>query len=132
MTTGVSTFVAYGVLLAVAPLTTLHAQPAKSIEVASVRPSGNTIAESNLDSVPGRLTATNITVRELIRFAYGLKDFQIQSAPKCVDSARFDIVAKTAGGQASGLDDEKSLVREFLGDRFQLRSEEHTSELQSH
>ena len=60
-------------------------------------------------------------MRELIRFAYGVKDFQIQSAPKCVDSARFDIVAKTAGGQASGLDDEKSLVREFLGDRFQLR-----------
>jgi uncharacterized protein (TIGR03435 family) len=84
------------------------------------QPSRGNFADSKLDSVRGRLTATNITVRELIRFAYGVKDFQIESAPKWIDSERFDIVAKSVSSQEKGLEDEKSLIRELLADRFQL------------
>lgn len=98
----------------------MPAQPAKSIEAASIKPSRNTMADSNLDSVRGRLTATNISLRELIRFAYEAKDFQIDSAPKWADSQRFDIIVTRTGGQTNSLDDEKSLVRELLADRFQL------------
>jgi hypothetical protein len=43
-------------------VTMVRAQDSKLIEVASVKPSGKSMAESNLDSVQGRLTATNITV----------------------------------------------------------------------
>ncbi len=43
------------------------------IEAASIRPSGNTKAEANLNSTPGWLSATNVTVGYLIRFAYGLQ-----------------------------------------------------------
>jgi hypothetical protein len=43
----------------------------QAFEVASIKLSRDSSAESNLDSAPGgRLTATNITVRELIRLAY--------------------------------------------------------------
>ena len=72
----------------------VRAQPSKLIEVASVKPSHNTLADSNLDSVRGRLTATNITVRELIRLAYGVRDYQVERAPKWVDSERFDVTAR--------------------------------------
>jgi uncharacterized protein (TIGR03435 family) len=96
------------------------AQPSQTLEVASVKPSRNTTAESNLDSVRGRLTATNITVRELIRLAYGVKDYQIAHAPGWLDSERFDIVAKAISGKTNSLEDEKSLLRELLTDRFQL------------
>jgi uncharacterized protein (TIGR03435 family) len=50
------------------------AQPSQTLDVASVKASRNTTADSNLDSVRGRLTATNVTVKELIRLAYGVKD----------------------------------------------------------
>jgi uncharacterized protein (TIGR03435 family) len=96
------------------------AQPPQTLEVASVKPSHNTTADSNLDSVRGRLTATNITVRELIRLAYGVKDYQIGRAPGWIASQRFDIAAKSVSGNANSLDDEKSLVRELLSERFQL------------
>ena len=95
-------------------------QESKLIEVAYVKPSRNDTADSNLDSVRGRLTATNITVRELIRLAYGVRDYQIRQAPKWVDSERFDIAVKSVSVNAKSLEDEKSLVRELLADRFQL------------
>jgi uncharacterized protein (TIGR03435 family) len=66
------------------------------------------------------LTATNITVRELIRLAYGVRDYQIRKTPKWVDSERFDIAVKSVSVIAKSLEDEKALVRELLADRFQL------------
>ena len=107
-----------GVVLA--SLGAAWAQPSQTLEVASVKPSHNTTADSNLDSMRGRLTATNITVRELIRLAYGVKDYQIGRAPGWIDSQRFDIAAKSVSDKANSPDNEKSLVRELLSDRFQL------------
>ena len=104
-------------------------QESKLIEVAYVKPSRNDTADSNLDSVRGRLTATNITVRELIRLAYGVRDYQIREAPKWVDSERFDIAAKSVSGNAKNLEDEKSLVRELLADRFQLTTHRETKQM---
>jgi uncharacterized protein (TIGR03435 family) len=106
--------------MVLAPLGGGWAQPSQTLDVASVKASRNTTADSNLDSVRGRLTATNITVKELIRLAYGVKDYQIGRAPGWVDYERFDIAAKSVSGKGNSLEDEKSLVRELLADRFQL------------
>jgi uncharacterized protein (TIGR03435 family) len=59
-------------------------------------------------------------VKELIRLAYGVKDYQIGRAPGWVDNERFDIAAKSANDRGNSLEDEKSLVRELLAGRFQL------------
>src|SRR5262249_31868215 len=114
---------------AVAPVIGVWAQPPKLIEVASVKPSRNTSAGSNLDSIRGRLTATNITVRELIRLAYGVRDYQLRQAPRWIDSERFDIAAKSLDGNAQSVQDEKSLVRELLADRFQLATHLETKQM---
>jgi len=106
--------------MALASLGGAPAQPSQTLDVASVKASRNTTADSNIDSVRGRLTATNITVKELIRLAYGVKDYQIGRAPGWVDSERFDIAAKIVSGKGNSPEDEKSLVRELLADRFQL------------
>ncbi len=97
-----------------------HGLQSKWIEVASIKRSSNNLAESNLDSVRGRLTATNITIRELIRLAYGVRDYQIEQAPKWADNDRFDLAVKTVSGERGNLEDEKSIVRELLVDRFRL------------
>ena len=102
-----------------------------SFEVASIRPAHRNSADSNLDSAPGgRLTATNITIRELIRLAYDVKDYQIERAPGWVDSDRYDIAAKTADTARKSLEDERSLVRSLLVERFQLQTHLETKQAQ--
>jgi uncharacterized protein (TIGR03435 family) len=101
----------------------------QTLEVASVKPSGNSTAESNVDSVRGRLTATDITVKELICLAYSVKDYQIARAPRWIDNERFHIEAKSTSGQSNSLGDAKSLVRELLADRFQLTTHRESKEL---
>jgi len=92
----------------------------KLIEVASIRPSRDSKSEANLNSTLGRITATNVTVGYLIRFAYGLKDYQIERVPGWADRDLYDIVAKIAGAPSTNIEDEKALVRGLLADRFQL------------
>ena len=56
--------------VALASLGGARAQPSQTLEVASEKASRNPAAGSNLESLRGRLTATNITLKELIRLAY--------------------------------------------------------------
>src|SRR5580698_5696718 len=42
----------------------------------------------------GRLIADNISVKQLIRYAYGLSDFQIAGGPRWIESERFNVLAK--------------------------------------
>jgi uncharacterized protein (TIGR03435 family) len=106
-------------------------QPSEGFEVASIRPSRNSNAGSNLDSAPGgRLTATNITVKYLIRLAYGVKDYQIEKAPGWIDSEPYDIAAKSASGRNKNLEEEKSLLRDLLVSRFQLTTHRETKQMQ--
>src|SRR5258708_12464746 len=48
----------------------------------------------------GRFTATNVTLRVLIRSAYAVQDSQIVAGPKWVNADRFNIVAKGDVGQS--------------------------------
>ena len=105
--------------IALVCVVSLWSRQSKTIEVASIKPSHDAMADSNLDSVRGRLTATNITVRELIRLAYGVRDYQITQAPKWLASDRFDIAAKSVTNSHT-LENLRSLVRELLADRFKL------------
>lgn len=59
-------------------------------------------------------------MRELIRLAYSVRDYQIGRAPGWIDSARFDITAKSVSSNTNSLEYEKSLVCELLSDRFRL------------
>ncbi len=101
-------------LLALVLASSISAQTVRTVEVASVKPSSSKSAESNLDSTPGRLTATNITVMELIRLAYTVKDYQVQRAPGWLESERYDIAAKVSGGNSKNLEEERAVARELL------------------
>jgi uncharacterized protein (TIGR03435 family) len=116
-------------LLAIILAFSSGAQTVRTLEVASVKPSGNKNADSNLDSTPGRLTANNITVMELIRLAYTVKDHQVQRAPGWLDSERYDIAAKVSGGYSKNLEEERAVVRELLAGRFQLATHRETKQV---
>ena len=105
------------------------AQTPQAFDVASIRPNHSGSTDSNVDSTAGgRLTVTNETLRELIKLAFSVKDYQISGAPGWIDSERYDIVAKTASAVKLSLEDEKSLLRALLADRFAMKSHLETKE----
>lgn len=75
----------------------------------------------------GPLTATNVTLRELIDYAYQRHAFdkrEVTGGPEWVDAERFDVVAPLPGDLAVAPDgamhETWSLVRRLLADRFAL------------
>jgi uncharacterized protein (TIGR03435 family) len=107
----------------------LLAASAQEFEVVSIRPNRSGATDSNLDSLPGgRLSATNITVRELIRLAYGVKDYQIERAPGWIDTERYDIAATGSAGRKASMAGEQGRVRAMLAERFQLKAHRESRE----
>lgn len=96
-----------------------------AFEVASVKPTahGRTPdgwSHSSIDiPSPGRLVAANSSISECIRFAYGLKDYQL-SGPEWLnsDAASFDIEAKAAPGTSRK--EMREMLKTLLADRFKL------------
>src|SRR5207244_13290253 len=78
----------------------LWAQAADSptFDVASVKANHSSDEESASFVQPGgRYTATNVTLRMLVKSAYGLHDHQLIGGPSWINSERFDIAAKAEG-----------------------------------
>jgi len=111
------------------------AQPAPAFEVASVKPSSPN-SSSPLGMIPlvipapnGRLTATNVPLRLLVRMAYGVQDFQIDGGPSWQMSQRFDITAKAEDGAAATMQAMFPMLKTLLADRFKLRVHTETREM---
>ena len=118
-----------GVLLAGSLLLTHAAAQDPAFDVASIRPNTSD-ARPGFRALPtGRLTATNIPLRQIIRRAYKLHDAQVIGAPAWVANERFDIDARTATAPAGGPDAVFPLLRPLLRDRFLLRAHMETREL---
>jgi bla regulator protein blaR1 len=72
-----------------------------SFEVASVKRSDPNATKTRVSIAPGgRFTATNATVKMLIRQAFDLRDYRISGGPQWLDSENYDIEAKAGGGVA--------------------------------
>lgn len=105
------------------------------IDVASVRPN-RTGGRSTILFEPanGRPTATNVTLKYLIKWAYNVEDYQISGGPKWIDSASFDIRATLVHDvRLNGSPVQRSYFREMiqplLADRFKLVVHRTTREL---
>jgi uncharacterized protein (TIGR03435 family) len=106
-----------------------------AFEVASVKPnrSGELFVRMQM---PGndRFAATNVPVRELIRFAYDVQDVRLLGGPDWIRSERFDIAAKAeqpfpAWGPAGPPMPLLLMMRALLADRFGLMVHQETREL---
>ena len=118
---------------------------APAFEVASIKPNNSGDGRVMLGNQPGRFTATNVTLRMLIRNAYQLQDFQISGGPGWLNSDHFDIVAKidpavqesinaARGGigpaavPGQGPNPLQLMIRSLLADRFKLVAHNETKE----
>jgi uncharacterized protein (TIGR03435 family) len=91
-----------------------------TFEVASVKPSAPGQEIISWDITPdGRFTARNLTVRNLIRFAFGLGELQLTGGPGWIASQGFDIQAKPA--ESVSRDQALPMMQSLLADRFHLK-----------
>src|SRR5579863_1876442 len=68
--------------------------------VVSIKPNQSSDDRFMLRPMPGGgLTATGITLKMLVMFAYGVASYQISGAPAWMGADRWDIEAKTDGVQ---------------------------------
>jgi uncharacterized protein (TIGR03435 family) len=101
------------------------AENSPAFEVASVKPAapitGNMIRVMMRggpgSNDPGQITYTNVTLKNVLMNAYGVKGFQV-SGPSWLDSERYDIVAKVPRGATK----EQFIVmlQNLLAERFKL------------
>jgi uncharacterized protein (TIGR03435 family) len=74
---------------------TVFAQGPKDFEVAAIKLNTDGGEQWSVRTPPGgRFAARNITVRTLLLEALGIRGFQLEGAPKWLDSERYDIDAK--------------------------------------
>ena len=97
-----------------------------SFEVASVRPDNIGGDRRSLVFSPNGITFTNVNLRDCIRAAYVVKDYQITVGGQ-LPNERYDIVAKAPGPASE--DQLRVMLQGLLADRFKLKFHRETKEL---
>jgi uncharacterized protein (TIGR03435 family) len=106
-----------GIVAAVVGLPALRAQ-APAFEVATVKVNRTGDGVSNPPRLTnGRLTAENVSLRQILQVAYALTALQI-SGPAWLDSDRFDLAANAPQGVKES--DMMPMLQSLLKERFQL------------
>lgn len=128
--TGIAALLLIGVLYA--PLILAQSQtggPSSSaFEVATIKPSGSDAAGSFIGRGPGGgISIKNMTLKEMIQFAWDVPPFQVSGGPSWIDSDRYDVVAKPEA--RSSLNEMRPMLQPLLADRFQLRVHRETKDL---
>ena len=130
--------IAIGLLASAAPEQEERGRATERFEVATIRPNtgpavGGPIG-GGLGFRPGRFSAENITLQQVLTYAYELQAHEIFGGPDWVTRDRFDIAA-TMPPPPSGFDSRdtparnRGLVRALLADRFNLVVHEERREM---
>jgi uncharacterized protein (TIGR03435 family) len=103
-----------------------------AFEVASIRPSAPGARGGNgIEITPGgRFSAVNVSLRALLKNAYGIRDFQIVQPPDWLDSQRYDVIAKAETDVPA--DRMKLMLQSLLADRFQLKVHREPKDVQAY
>jgi len=99
-----------------------------AFDAASVKPSNSSNGGFSMGTSKGRLTVTNVPVRELILKGFHLKDSQVSGGPGWLSTERYDIVAKTSNTTISD-DNLWLLLQPLLTERFKLKFHRETKQL---
>ena len=112
-------------LVLLVPVCLLHAQetqpPSPTFEVASIKPNTSGDFRSGTRSLPGgRVTITNLRLRDVIRMAYGSKDIEVIGGPAWIDADRWDILTAAPPGNPDAPWDR--MLKSLLVERFRLQA----------
>jgi len=121
----------------------VHGQGALAFDVASIRPSEPGQQNSRFNIAPGGgINVSNVPVRRLIEFAFGMRQTQIIGGPAWIETASYDIVARVDKGDGpidlrkmsnEDRDTMEQKIRQrtkaLLEDRFKLVVKQDTREM---
>ena len=118
----------------------LHAQAdvlrigEQKFEVASVKPNKSGDGPTRIALQPGgRISAENMSLRNLIRFAFQVQDFQLAGGPDWIEKERYDILGKAehdiVPGQPGTTGPGQLMLRSLLAERFKLAIHQEKREL---
>jgi uncharacterized protein (TIGR03435 family) len=108
----------------------LPAQEKVEFDAASIKP--NTSVRVGIviyTNKSGDFTAQNATLRNLIGYAWHVKEFQTTGGPKWLDSDHYDVLAKPARDGDISDTTNRLRMRALLADRFQLVVHTDTKEM---
>ncbi len=95
------------------------AAPKPTFEVVSIKPSPPEYVGFQSYVRGDRYTALTATLRNLVSYAYGIRDFQIAGGPAWASSVGYNISAKLDA--AAGHDQARAMMQTLLADRFGLK-----------
>ena len=143
--TGTSLAVVLAVVVLAGGAHAQSSEPEKklSFDVASIKPGDPSSGRVMIGPAPGGgLRMVNVTLKQMIAFAYDVRDFQISGGPSWLTSERFEIVgkpeqssqetdfAKMADSQRrAAMDRNRLMLRSLLEERFQLKLHKETKEM---
>ena len=90
-------------------------------EVATIKPSADQSKGKRYEWRTRQFRATNVTVADLIRFAFPLRDRQIEGVPSGVAEDRFDIAAEPDAPGLPSQEQYQAMMQKLLQDRFGLK-----------
>ena len=97
-------------------------------EVASIKPAAPDARGMYINTTGGgRVTVTNMSLKEMMVLAYRIQPFQISGGPPWFDSVRYDINAKPESAPKPG--EIPLMLQSLLADRFQLVFHRETKEM---
>jgi uncharacterized protein (TIGR03435 family) len=104
-------------------------QSRPEFEVASIKPHppDDDVPNVSMARDPGRVTYTSVTVRSLIRQAYGLKVYPLASRGDALSADRYDVIAKTPPDTSK--QQTMLMLQALLEERFKLAVHRETKEL---
>ena len=114
-------------LLAAAGIAAATPQETAAFEVATIKPNVSGAGNRLIRPSPGRLSIFNMTLKDLVMFAYQVRDFQVLGGPGWINSDQYDIEAKAEGNPSQ--DQMKLMLQTLLKDRFALALHHDTKEL---
>src|SRR5215469_11755076 len=115
-------------LLLSAAMAQAQQNPAPGFEVATIKPAAPDARGRYIQPGPGGgIKITNMTLKDMIEFAWRIQPFQVSGGPSWIDSVSYDVVAKPES--KSSFSENQALLQALLADRFQLRTHTETKEL---
>ena len=102
-----------------------------AFDVISIRPRTADTPPGTVPNAPDRFVRPNVSVAQLIEFAYEIRDFQIINGPGWLRSDRFEVSAK-AESAVTQVQQMRLMVQRLLADRFGLRVHRETREMETY
>jgi uncharacterized protein (TIGR03435 family) len=137
LTASIAAILMAGTVFSTSPQVRTVSRP--SFEVASIKPDDGRSGFYGFQSLPGgRLNAGDMTLKNLIAYAYRVRNYQVSGGPQWANTERWEIVAKAAEGSLTqngpqSVFNPPDVVRlrlqSLLDDRFELRMHHETRQM---